>query len=51
LAEDCRDKWRGISPIDAMRNIIGTDISINRYLAAFYGDGATPSSVLETENK
>jgi len=44
-------QWRGISPIDAMRNIIGTDISINRYLAAFYGDGATPSSVLETENQ
>ena len=43
--------WRGISPIDAMRNIIGTDISINRYLAAFYGDGATPSSVLETEQQ
>lgn len=42
---------RGIAPIDAMRNIIGTDISINRYLAAFYGDGATPSSVLETENQ
>tara|TARA_B110000211_G_C14085193_1_gene556378 strand:- start:1320 stop:2534 length:1215 start_codon:yes stop_codon:yes gene_type:complete len=40
----------GISPIEALRNIIGTDISINRYLAAFYGDGATPSSVLETEN-
>jgi HK97 family phage portal protein len=44
-------QWRGISPIDAMRNIIGTDISINRYLAAFYGDGATPSSVLETDNQ
>jgi HK97 family phage portal protein len=44
-------QWRGISPIDAMRNIIGTDISINRYLAAFYGDGATPSSVLETEQQ
>ena len=44
-------QWRGISPIDAMRNSIGTDISINRYLAAFYGDGATPSSVLETENQ
>jgi HK97 family phage portal protein len=44
-------QWRGIAPIDAMRNIIGTDISINRYLAAFYGDGATPSSVLETEQQ
>lgn len=44
-------QMRGIAPIDAMRNIIGTDISINRYLAAFYGDGATPSSVLETEQQ
>lgn len=42
---------RGIAPIDALRNIIGTDISINRFLAAFYGDGATPSSVLETEQQ
>lgn len=42
---------RGIAPMDALRNIIGTDISINRYLAAFYGDGATPSSVLETDQQ
>ena len=42
-------QYRGIAPIDALRNIIGTDIAINRYLAAFYGDGATPSSVLETD--
>jgi HK97 family phage portal protein len=42
---------RGIAPIDALRNIIGTDISINRFLAAFYGDGATPSSVLETDQQ
>lgn len=44
-------QFRGISPIEAMRNVIGTDIAINRYLAAFYGDGATPSSVLETDNQ
>lgn len=42
---------RGIAPIDALKNIIGTDIAINRYLAAFYGDGATPSSVLETDGQ
>lgn len=44
-------QYRGVAPIDALRNIIGTDISINRYLAAFYGDGATPSSVLETDQQ
>jgi len=42
---------RGVAPMDALRNIIGTDISINRFLAAFYGDGATPSSVLETDQQ
>jgi len=39
----------GISPIDVLRNIIGTDIAINRFLSAWYGDGGTPSSVLETD--
>jgi len=42
---------RGISPLDSLRNIIGTDISITRFMAQFYGDGATPSSVLETEQQ
>jgi HK97 family phage portal protein len=41
---------RGVSPIDSLRQTIGTSIAIDRFLAQFYGDGATPSSVLETEN-
>lgn len=41
---------RGISPIDSLRQSIGTNIAIDRFLAQFYGDGATPSSVLETDS-
>jgi HK97 family phage portal protein len=41
----------GVSPLDALRNIIGTGIAIDRFLAQFYGDGATPSSVLETDQQ
>jgi HK97 family phage portal protein len=41
---------RGVSPIDSLRQTIGTAIAIDRFLAQFYGDGATPSSVLETDN-
>lgn len=40
---------RGISPLEALRNTIGMGIAMDRFLAAFYGDGATPSSVLETD--
>jgi HK97 family phage portal protein len=40
---------RPISPIEALRNIIGTSIAMDRFLAQFYGEGATPSSVLETD--
>lgn len=40
---------RGISPLDAQRNTIGMAIAMDRFLAQFYGDGATPSSVLETD--
>lgn len=42
-------KRRGISPLEANRNSIGTSMAMDRYLAQFYGEGATPSSVLETE--
>ena len=45
------NQLRSISPMDSMRNTIGTDISISRFLAQFYGDGATPSSVLETDQQ
>lgn len=43
------NQLRGISPIDSLRQSIGTNIAIDRFLAQFYGDGATPSSVLETD--
>lgn len=43
------NQLRGISPIDSLRQAIGTNIAIDRFLAQFYGDGATPSSVLETD--
>jgi HK97 family phage portal protein len=43
------NQLRGISPLDALRQTIGTSIAIDRFLAQFYGDGATPSSVLETD--
>ena len=42
---------RGVSPIDALRNTVGTMIAIDRFLASFYGEGATPSSVLETDGQ
>jgi HK97 family phage portal protein len=43
------NKKRGISPLEAMRNTIGMGIAMDRFLSQFYGDGATPSSVLETD--
>lgn len=42
---------RGISPLEAMRNTIGMGLAMERFLAQFYGEGATPSSVLETDTK
>jgi HK97 family phage portal protein len=39
----------GISPIEAMRNTIGISIAMDRFLAQFYGEGAIPSSVLESD--
>jgi phage portal protein BeeE len=41
---------RGISPLEAMRNTIGMGIAMDRFLSQFYGEGATPQSVLETEH-
>jgi HK97 family phage portal protein len=40
---------RGVSPIETMRNTIGMGLAMDRFLAQFYGEGATPSSVLETD--
>lgn len=41
----------GYSPLDMLRNTVGTLIAIDRFMSSFYGDGATPSSVLETDNQ
>ena len=43
------NRRRGISPLEAQRNTIGMGLAMDRFLAQFYGDGATPSSVLETD--
>lgn len=40
---------RGVSPLEAQRNTIGMALAMDRFLAQFYGEGATPSSVLETD--
>jgi HK97 family phage portal protein len=42
-------QMRAVSPLEALRNTIGTSIAMDRFLAQFYGEGATPSSVLETD--
>lgn len=42
---------RGISPLDSQRNTIGLGIAMDKFLAQFYSEGGTPSSVLETEQK
>jgi len=41
----------GISPLNQTRNIIGLSLAMDRHLAQFYGEGATPSSILETDQK
>ena len=41
----------GLSPLNQTRNLIGLSIAMDRHLAQFYGEGATPSSVLETDGK
>jgi HK97 family phage portal protein len=39
----------GISPLAQQRTILGLAMAMDRYLAQWYGEGATPSGVLETE--
>ena len=39
----------GVSPLIQSRQIVGLGLAMDRFLAQFYGDGATPSSVLESE--
>jgi len=41
---------RGLSPIDEQSTTIGLSLAMNRHLAQFYGEGGTPSSVLETDS-
>ena len=43
------NQLRGISPLETMRNTVGMGLAMDRFLAQFYGEGATPSSVLETD--
>lgn len=40
---------KGLSPIAEQKTTIGLAMAMERHLAQFYGEGATPSSVLETE--
>jgi hypothetical protein len=40
---------RGISPLEEHRNTIGIALAAQRHEAQFFGEGATPSSVLETD--
>ena len=41
----------GISPLNQARNLVGLSLAMDRHLAQFYGEGGTPSSVLETDQK
>jgi HK97 family phage portal protein len=43
------DRLRPLSPLEAQRNTIGMSLAMDRFLSQFYGEGATPSSVLETD--
>jgi len=43
------NQLRGVSPIETLNNTIGMGLSMDRFLSQFYGEGATPSSVLETD--
>ena len=41
----------GVSPLNQTRNLVGIAIAMDRHLAQFYGEGGTPSGVLETSQK
>lgn len=41
----------GVSPLIQSRNLVGLALAMDRHLAQFYAEGATPSSVLETDEK
>jgi HK97 family phage portal protein len=42
---------KGLSPMEEQKTTIGLALAMERHLAQFYGDGATPSSVLETDGE
>lgn len=41
----------GVSPMIQNRNLIGIAIAMDRHISQFYGEGATPSGILETAQK
>ncbi len=41
--------YLGVSPLKAQRNTIGVALAMERHIGQFYGQGATPSSILETD--
>jgi HK97 family phage portal protein len=41
----------GVSPLNQSRTMLGLNLAMDRHLAQFYGEGATPSSVIETGAK
>ena len=41
----------GISPLNQNRNLVGLSLAVDRSLAQFYGEGATPSSVISVQGK
>ena len=41
----------GVSPLIQSRNLVGLSLAMDRHLAQFYGEGATPSGVLSTDQK
>jgi len=41
----------GVSPLIQSRNLVGLSLAMDRHLSQFYGEGATPSGVLSTDQK
>ena len=39
----------GLSPLELQRTTLGLALAMERHLAQFYGEGGTPSSVIETD--
>jgi len=41
--------YLGVSPLKTQKNTIGVALAMERHIGQFYGQGATPSSILETD--